>query len=143
MPLAFAVIDCVVAPVDHRYDAPLDAVSVTLPPEQNVVGPSAVMLAVGFAFAVTTVGDDAALHPLAFVTVTLKLPLALTVMACVVAPVDQRYDAPLDAVNVTLPPAQKVVGPPGVMVAVGFAFAMTAVGDDVALQPFAFVTVTP
>ena len=37
------MIDCVVAPVDQRYDAPLDAVSVTLPPAQNVVGPPAVM----------------------------------------------------------------------------------------------------
>ena len=63
-------------------------------------------------------------------------------MDCVVAPVDQRYDAPLDAVSVTLPPAQNVVGPPAVMLAVGLAFAVTTVGDDVALQPFASVTVT-
>ena len=49
---------------------------------------------------------------------------------------------PLDAVSVTLPPAQNVVGPPAVIVAVGFALTVTAVGDDVALQPFAFVTVT-
>ena len=65
------MIDDVVAPVDQRYDDPLDAVSVTLPPAQNVVGPPAVMLAIGFAFAVTTVGDDVAVQPLAFVTVTL------------------------------------------------------------------------
>jgi hypothetical protein len=70
------------------------------------------------------------------------LPLALTLIDCVVAPVDQRYDAPLDAVSVTLPPAQNVVGPPAVMLAVGFAFIVTTVGDDVALQPFAFVTAT-
>jgi hypothetical protein len=60
----------------------------------------------------------------------------------VVAPVDQRYDVPLDAVSVTLPPAQNVVGPPTVIVAVGIALTVTAVGDDVALQPFAFVTFT-
>ena len=71
MPPVLAMIDCVVAPVDQRYDVPLDAVSVTLPPAQNVVGPPAVMLAVGFAFAVTAAGDDVALHPFAFVTVTL------------------------------------------------------------------------
>ena len=65
------MIDEVVAPVDQRYDAPLDAVSVTLPPAQNVVGPLAVMLAVGLAFAVTTVGDDVAAQPLALLTVTL------------------------------------------------------------------------
>jgi hypothetical protein len=66
----------------------------------------------------------------------------LTAIDDVVAPVDQRYDEPLDAVRVTLPPAQKVVGPPAVMLAVGLAFAVTTVGDDVALQLFAFVTVT-
>jgi hypothetical protein len=60
----------------------------------------------------------------------------------VVAPVDQRYELPLDAVSVTLPPAQKVVGPPAVMLAVGLAFAVTTVGEDVAQQPFALVTVT-
>jgi hypothetical protein len=60
----------------------------------------------------------------------------------VVVPVDQRYDAALDAVSVTEPPAQNVVGPPAVIVAVGFAFTVTTAGDDVALQPLAFVTVT-
>src|SRR3954471_14158994 len=38
-------IACVVAPFDQRYDAPLLAVSVTLPPGQNVVGPLAVIVA--------------------------------------------------------------------------------------------------
>ena len=71
MPLLLAVIDCVVAPFDQRYDELADAVSVTLPPAQNVVGPPAVMLAPGFAFAVTTVGVDVALQPFASVTVTL------------------------------------------------------------------------
>ena len=71
------------------------------------------------------------------------MPLALAAIDCVVAPVDQRYDAPLDAVRVTLPPAQNVVGPPAVMLTAGFAFTVTAVADDVVLQPFAFVTVTP
>ena len=61
---------------------------------------------------------------------------------CVVAPFDQRYDAPLDAVSVTLPPAQNVVGPPAVIVAVGIGLTVTTVGAEVALQPFAFVTVT-
>ncbi len=44
------------------------------------------------------------------------LPLAplyqrLTVMDCVVAPVDQRYALAAGAVNVTDPPSQKFVGP--------------------------------
>jgi hypothetical protein len=59
-----------------------------------------------------------------------------------VAPFDQRYDAPGDAVSCTFPPAQNVVGPPAVIVAAGVVFTVTAVGDDVALQPLAFVTVT-
>ena len=70
------------------------------------------------------------------------MPLELTVIDDVVAPVDQRYDVPLDAVRVTLPPVQKVVGPPAVMVAVGLALTVTTAAADVALQPLAFVTVT-
>jgi hypothetical protein len=70
------------------------------------------------------------------------LPAAVALIACVVAPFDQRYEVPLDAVSVTLPPAQNVVGPPAVMLAVGLALTVTVVGDDVALQPFVFVTVT-
>src|SRR5258708_7833022 len=100
------------------------------------------MLAVGLALTVTVVGALVALQPLAFVTVTRWLPLALTVIEDVVAPFDQRYDDPLDAVSVTLPPAQNVVGPPAVMLAVGLALTVTIVGGLVPLQPFASVTVT-
>jgi hypothetical protein len=71
LPLAFVLIDCVVAPFDQRYEAALDAVSVTLPPAQKVVGPPAVMLATGLALTVTAVATDVVLHPFAFVTVTL------------------------------------------------------------------------
>ena len=60
----------------------------------------------------------------------------------VVAPFDQRDDAPLDAVSVTLQPWQNVVGPLGVIVAVGLAFTVTTVGALVALQPFPLVAVT-
>jgi hypothetical protein len=70
------------------------------------------------------------------------LPLALTLIDCVVAPVDQRYDAPLEAVSVTLPPAQKVVEPPAEIVAVGLALTVTVVCVEVALQPFPSMTVT-
>ncbi len=42
----------------------------------------------------------------------------------------------------TEPPSQKVVGPDGVIVAVGNALTVTAVADEVALQPSALVTVT-
>jgi hypothetical protein len=60
-----------------------------------------------------------------------------------VAPVDQEYVNPAGAVSVTLPPAQKVVGPPAVIVGVaGLALTVTVVAALVALQPLAFVTVT-
>ena len=60
----------------------------------------------------------------------------------VIAPVDQRYEAPELAVSVTEPPAQNEVEPDGVMVACGWALTVTVVGAEVALQPFALVTVT-
>jgi hypothetical protein len=56
--------------------------------------------------------------------------------------VDQRYDVPPDAVSVTLPPAQKVVGPLGVMVAVGRGLTVTVWLAGAEVQPFASVVVT-
>ena len=44
--------------------------------------------------------------------------------------------------SVTVPPWQNVVGSEVVIVAVGSAFTVTFVADDVALQPVASVTVT-
>ena len=49
----------------------------------------------------------------------------LTVIAAVVAAFDQRYPVPPDPVRVTEPPAQKVVGPDGVITTVGRAFTVT------------------
>ena len=63
-------------------------------------------------------------------------------IACVVAPVLHNHDVPADAVNVTDPPAQMVVGPPAVTVAVGNGFTVTCVAADVAEHPFPSVTVT-
>ena len=60
---------------------------------------------------------------------------------CVVAPFDQRYDAEGDEVSVTLPPSQKVVGPPAVTVGAAIERIGT-VAVPVALQPFASVTCT-
>ena len=62
-------------------------------------------------------------------------------IAAVVAPVDQRYDTPPDAVSVTLPPAQNVVAPLGVIVAVGSGFTTSVVEPAGDGQPFT-VTVT-
>jgi hypothetical protein len=49
-------------------------------------------------------------------------------MEAVVAPFDHKYDVPADEVKVTEPPAQKVIGPPALMVGCeGSAFTVTAV----------------
>ncbi len=68
---------------------PALALRVTLPPAQNVVAPDAVMLAVGAGFTPTLTGADVAEQPFASVTVTVNVPLALTVIDGVVAPFDQ------------------------------------------------------
>jgi hypothetical protein len=70
------------------------------------------------------------------------VPEELTVIAAVVAPLDQRYETPPDAVSVTLPPAQKVVAPLGVIVAVGSGFTVTVREAGVEVQPFASVVAT-
>ena len=65
-------------------------------------------------------------------------------MLCVVAPpgLHTLLDALLE-VKVTLPPAQNVVGPPGVMVGVaGNGVTVTTVGAETAVQPLASVTWT-
>jgi hypothetical protein len=63
------VIEAVVAPLLHRYEVAPDAVNVTEPPWQKVVGPLAAIETVGRAFTVTDL-DAVTLHPLAFVPVT-------------------------------------------------------------------------
>ena len=116
MPAAVTVMDCEVADVDQRYDIPAGAVRMTLPPGQKVVEPLAMIVAGGNGLTVTVVAGDDATQPAASVTVTAKLPLEPTVIDCVVAPLVQPYELPLEAVSVTLPPAQNVVGPLGVIV---------------------------
>jgi hypothetical protein len=71
--------DVVALPPLHRYDAPVPAVSVTLPQPVDVP----VMFAVGLLFTVTEV-DVEAVHPLAPVTVTEYVPLVVNVLAAVV-----------------------------------------------------------
>jgi len=142
VPEVETVIAAVVAPVDQRYDTPPDAVSVTLPPAQNVVAPLGVIVAVGSGFTVTVCDAGAEVQPFASVVVTVYVPEVETVIAAVVAPVDQRYDVPPEAVSVTLPPAQNVVAPLGVIVAVGSGFTVTICDAGADVQPFASVVVT-
>jgi hypothetical protein len=55
-------------------------------------------------------------------------------MAWVVSPVDQRYVEPALDVKVTLPPEQKVNGPPAVIAGVGGnEFTVITVATDAAL----------
>ena len=85
----------------------------------------------------TVVMADVAEQPAPLVRMTKKLPLVVTEMLCVVAPVFQLHWAlaPPEAVSVTLPPAQKRVGPPAEMLAVGAALIVTDVVADAAAQP--------
>ena len=57
-------------------------------------------------------------------------------MDCVVSPFDQMLPVIAEEVRVTLPPAQKVVGPPAVIVGTaGVGFTVTVVAAEVALHP--------
>ncbi len=52
-------------------------------------------------------------------------------MLCVVAPVDHKYVTPALEVRVTLPPVQKVVGPPAVIVGcAGTGFTVTVLAAE-------------
>ena len=68
----------------------------------------------------------------------------VTLILAVVAPFDHRYKVPALEVRVTLPPAQKVSGPPAVIVGVaGAALTVTPVAAEGALwHPAALVTWT-
>lgn len=59
------VIDCVVAPVDHRFPLVDEEVNTTEPPEQNAIGPPTEMVGVGGTeLTVTEVADaDADAQP--------------------------------------------------------------------------------
>jgi len=86
----------------------------------------------------TAMAADVALQLLASVVVTLYEPGVETVIDCVVAPFDQRYEAAALEVSVTEPPAQNVVGPDGVMEVVGTAFRVVGPDGDLEVlgEPF-------
>ena len=107
-------------------------VSTTEPPAQNVVEPLADIVGVaGVGFTVTiSLAEAFELQPL-LVTVTVKVPEAVTVMDCVVAPFDQRFPVADEEVNTTFPPEQKVVGPPAEIVGVaGIELTVTTVAAE-------------
>lgn len=120
-----------------------DDVNTTDPPEQKVVGPPAVIAgAAGSGFTVTAEEAEGEVQPLAE-TVNVYVPLAVTVMDCVTAPVDQVLPVAEDDVKVTEPPEQKVVGPLAVIVGVaGTGVTVTTVAAEVEEQdPLKTVTV--
>lgn len=131
--------DCVAAPLDQSHEVAEGAVSVTLPPAQKVVGPPGVIEGVGGRGSTVTVAgaDTALVQPFASEVCTVKVPELLTVMVCVVAPFDHSQESAGLAVSVTLPPAQKVVGPPAVMVGVAAGgLTVTVIGLEAAeVQP--------
>lgn len=106
-----------------------------------MVEPEGVIVAEGALLTVTAVDADVALQPLLPVTVTLYEPETVALMLCVVVPLLHKYAEPVEAVNATLPPWQKVVAPPAVMVEVGKVFTTTITGADVDWQ-VPLVTVT-
>lgn len=130
VPEVVTVIDGVVAPFDHTFPVAAEEVNTTLPPAQKVVGPPAVIVGVaGKALTVTVVPADAAEVQLPLSTETVYVPAADTVIDCVVAPFDQRFPVAAEEVNTTLPPVQKVVAPPAVIVGVvGAAVMISCIG---------------
>jgi ferredoxin-like protein FixX len=132
---------CEVAPVDHRYDAKPGPASSVIDgsPAHIEVGPVIVTLIAG---ETVTVCESVAWQVFASVTVTLNVCVDAgeTMIVCVVAPVDHRYDAkPAPASRVTEPPVHIDVGP--VMVTVGSGFTVT-VWESTFVQPRLSVTVT-
>ena len=83
----------------------------------------------------TSVETDAPDEQLNKICSTVNDPDVVTVMDCVVSPVDHRFPLEADEVRVTEPPSQKVVGPPAVMVGtVGIGFTVTLVAEAAGVE---------
>ena len=128
--------DCVVSPVDHTFPVAEEEVRTTEFPSQNVVAPPAVIVGVaGVGFTNTFVEAEAPeVHP-SRICSTVYDPVVVTVMDCVVSPVDHKFPVAAEEVNTTEPPAeQNVVGPLAVMVGtagIGLTVTVSEVADDV------------
>lgn len=81
-----------------------------------VIVPAAI---VGAGFTVTVVPAEVGEVQPEVVSVTVYIPLVVTVMEAVVAPVDHVLPDAAEEVSTTFPPPQNVVGPPAVIVGVG------------------------
>ena len=91
-PVVVTVMDWVVSPVDQRFPDVAEEVKVTDPPaEQNVVGPLVVIVGtVGIGFTVTLMVFEAVEEHGPSTIVTEYDPVVVTVMDCVVSPVDHK-----------------------------------------------------
>jgi hypothetical protein len=89
----------------------------------------------GMAVVTANGSEDGLWQPFAFVTVTVKLPTELTLMLCVVCPLDQLYELkPAGAESVTLPVPHNAPPPVEVMVGLtGAAFTVNMKGSDAGL----------
>lgn len=124
--------DCVVSPVDQMFPPVEEEVRVTEDPAQiDSVVPVTIVGVGGSEFTVTVLGAEVPeLHPFV-ITCTRNVPDVLTVMDCVVAPLDQKLLLAEDDVKVTEPPAQNVVGPLAVMVGTaGMVLTVTVIGEE-------------
>lgn len=109
-------------------------VNTTDPPAQNVVAPPAVIVGVaGVGLTTTFVGAEGPEEQPNNTCSTVYEPAVLTVIDCVVSPVDQTFPSRNEDVNVTEPPEQKVVGPLAVIFGTpGIGFAVTLIVFDCA-----------
>ena len=105
-----------------------EEVRTTLLPWQNEVVPDAVMVGTAGAGETETVTGDEfpEIQPLASVLFTEKLPLLLTTMLWLVAPLDQIFPDENDDVSVTDPPLQNERGPEAEIEGVEGVFTITA-----------------
>ena len=117
-------------------------VRITDPPVQKVVAlPAEIVGVEGNGLTVTMNGAEVDTHPVA-PTETVYDPEVVTESVFKVEAFDQVLPVALLEVNTTLPPAQKVVGPPAVIVGVaGNEFTVITVGKD-AFEQLPLVTVT-
>jgi len=108
------------------------------------VRPLAVIVGVaGVGLTKTSVeAEEPEVHP-PVISSTVYEPGVVTVMDCVVSPVDQTFPLGAEEVNTTEFPEQNVVGPPAVIVGTkGIGLTITDVEAELAVHPNPFVTTT-
>src|ERR1035437_1430693 len=142
VPAVLTDIACVAAPVGHKKVPVPFAVKVVLDVVQFNARPLSVMPDAGGVLSNVVVAVPVAVHPLAPVTVTLKVPAVLTVIACVVAPVDQKEVPGPFADKGGLDVVQFNARPLSVMPDAGGVLSNVVVAVPVAVHPLAPVTVT-